>query len=60
MSTTSYPPTDYTAVLSAMADLTTEFGMESGDPCLHGRAHRRHSSMKTIFGFQRVCTLKVT
>ena len=37
-STTSYPPTDSTAVLSAMAGLTAEFGTESGDPCLHGRA----------------------
>ena len=39
VSTTSYPPTDCTAVLSAMAGLTAEFGMGSGDPCLHGRAH---------------------
>ena len=32
MSTTTYPPTDYTAVLSAMAGLTAEFGMGSGGP----------------------------
>lgn len=43
MSTTPYPPTDYTAVLSAKMGLTTEFGMESGDPHLYGRAHRGHS-----------------
>ena len=42
-STTSYPPTDSTAVLSAMAGLTAEFGTESGDPCLHGRARVRRS-----------------
>lgn len=42
MSATSYPPTDCTAVLSAMAGLTAEFGMGSGDPCLHGRAHAGH------------------
>ena len=35
---TAYPPTDCTAVLSAMAGLTAEFGMGSGDPCLHGSA----------------------
>ena len=45
MSTTSYPPTDCTAVLSAMAGLTAEFGMGSGDPCLHGRAHKGRSSV---------------
>ena len=33
-----YPPTACAAVLSAMAGLTAEFGMGSGDPCLHGRA----------------------
>ena len=44
-STTSYPPTDCTAVLSAMAGLTAEFGMGSGDPCLHGRAHKGRSSV---------------
>ena len=27
---TSYPPMDYTTVLSAMQSLTTEFGMGSG------------------------------
>ena len=43
MSRTSYPPTDYTAVLSAMRGLTTEFGMGSGDPSLYGSAHARHS-----------------
>ena len=43
MSRTSYPPTDYTAVLSAMRGLTTEFGMGSGDPSLYGSAHTRHS-----------------
>ncbi len=43
MSRTSYPPTDYTAVLSAMRGLTTEFGMGSGDPSLCGSAHTRHS-----------------
>ncbi len=46
VSTTSYPPTDCTAVLSAMAGLTAEFGMGSGDPCLHGRAHRAYSVVK--------------
>ena len=45
MSTTSYPPTDYTAVLLAMAGLTAEFGMGSGDPCLYGRAHKRYSQL---------------
>ena len=43
MSRTSYPPTDYTAVLLAMRGLTTEFGMGSGDPSLYGSAHTRHS-----------------
>ena len=32
MSRTPYPPTDYTAVLSAKRGLTTEFGMGSGVP----------------------------
>ena len=32
MCATSYPPTDYTAVLSAIQSLTTEFGMGSGVP----------------------------
>lgn len=35
---TPYPPTDYTAVLSATAGLTAGFGMGPGDPRLHGRA----------------------
>ena len=39
MSTTTYPPTDYTAVLSAIGGLTAGFGMGPGDPSLHGRAH---------------------
>ena len=43
MSRTPYPPTDYTAVLSAKRGLTTEFGMGSGDPPLYGSAHARHS-----------------
>ena len=59
MSTTSYPPTDYTAVLSAMRGLTTEFGMESGDPSLHGRALTGYSRMKTYSIF-KIRTLKVT
>ena len=42
-STAPYPPTDCTAVLSAMAGLTAEFGMGSGDPCLHGRAREGYS-----------------
>ena len=42
MSGTSYPPTDCTAVLSAMGSLTAEFGMGSGDPPLHGSAHAGH------------------
>ena len=40
-SATPYPPTDYSAVLSAMVGLTSEFGMGSGDPHLHGRARKR-------------------
>ena len=40
-----YPPTACAAVLSAMAGLTAEFGMGSGDPCLHGRAHKGRSSV---------------
>ena len=43
MSGTSYPPTDCTAVLSAMEGLTAEFGMGSGDPLLHGPAHAGRS-----------------
>ena len=43
MSRTPYPPTDYTAVLSAKRGLTTEFGMGSGDPPLHGSARGRRS-----------------
>ena len=39
-STTPYPPTDSTAVLSAKRGLTAEFGMGSGDPPLYGRARR--------------------
>ena len=39
MGGTTYPPTDCTAVLSAMGGLTAEFGMGSGDPPLHGPAH---------------------
>ena len=39
MGATPYPPTDYTAVLSATAGLTAGFGMGPGDPRLHGRAH---------------------
>lgn len=39
---TSYPPTDCTAVLSAMGSLTSEFGMGSGDPPLHGSARAGH------------------
>ena len=34
------------AVLSAMAGLTAEFGMGSGDPCLHGRAREGLSSSR--------------
>lgn len=44
MSRTPYPPTDYTAVLSAKGSLTTEFGMGSGDPSLYGSAHAGRSS----------------
>ena len=43
MGATPYPPTDYTAVLSATAGLTAGFGMGPGDPRLHGRAHGRCS-----------------
>ena len=43
MSGTPYPPTDYTAVLSAKRGLTAEFGMGSGDPPLSGSAHGRCS-----------------
>ena len=43
MSGTPYPPTDYTAVLSAKRGLTAEFGMGSGDPPLSGSAHVRCS-----------------
>ena len=39
MSGTAYPPTDCTAVLSAMGSLTAGFGMGPGDPPLHGSAH---------------------
>ena len=64
MSRTSYPPTDYTAVLSAMRGLTTEFGMGSGDPSLYGSAHTRHSPyMNLIYEVIRLRvlrTLKVT
>ena len=53
MSRTSYPPTDYTAVLSAKRGLTTEFGMGSGDPSLYGSAHTRHSLYEpNIFYYQ--------
>ncbi len=34
------------AVLSAMAGLTAEFGMESGDPCLRGRARAGRSGAR--------------
>ena len=54
MSTMSYPPTDYTAVLSAMAGLTTEFGMGSGDPCLHGRAHTGYSRMQHMMHLSKM------
>ena len=61
MSRTSYPPTDYTAVLSAMRGLTTEFGMGSGDPSLCGSAHTRHSCMNLSIYLSGVLgTLKVT
>ena len=54
MSGTSYPPTDCTAVLSAMGSLTAEFGMGSGDPPLHGSAHAGHwPCRETVFPFQR-------
>ena len=59
MSTTPYPPTDYTAVLSAKMGLTTEFGMESGDPHLYGRAHRGHSLCASMH-LSNSRTLKVT
>ena len=39
-----YPPADCTAVLSAMAGLTSEFGMGSGDPRLSGRARGGRSA----------------
>ena len=42
-SATPYPPTDSSAVLSAMAGLTAGFGMGPGDPCLHGRARAGRS-----------------
>ena len=64
MSRTSYPPTDYTAVLSAMRGLTTEFGMGSGDPSLYGSAHTRHSPYMNliyeVIRLQILRTLKVT
>ena len=53
MSRTTYPPTDYTAVLSAMRGLTTEFGMESGDPSLYGSAHTRHSVYEPEYAIVR-------
>lgn len=43
MGATPYPPTDYTAVLSATAGLTAGFGMGPGDPRLHGRARAGRS-----------------
>ena len=43
MSRTSYPSTACAAVLSAMGGLTSEFGMGSGDPSLHGSAHAGQS-----------------
>lgn len=43
MSGTAYPPTDCTAVLSAMGSLTAGFGMGPGDPPLHGSAHAGRS-----------------
>ena len=53
MSRTAYPPTDYTAVLSAMGSLTAEFGMGSGDPPLHGSAHAGHWPCdENLFGCQ--------
>ena len=53
MSRTAYPPTDSTAVLSAMGSLTAEFGMGSGDPPLHGSAHAGHWPCdENLFGCQ--------
>ena len=54
MSRTTYPPTDYTAVLSAMGSLTTEFGMGSGDPSLYGSAHARRWSNMLCINFYKV------
>ena len=49
MSGTAYPPTDCTAVLSAMGSLTAGFGMGPGDPPLHGSAHAGRSSLHEAY-----------
>ncbi len=60
MSGTSYPPTDCTAVLSAMGSLTAEFGMGSGDPPLHGSAHAGHWPCREAYSlFNQGATLGV-
>lgn len=49
MSGTAYPPTDCTAVLSAMGSLTAGFGMGPGDPPLHGSAHAGRSPARETY-----------
>lgn len=49
MSGTAYPPTDCTAVLSAMGSLTAGFGMGPGDPPLHGSAHAGRSPARDAY-----------
>ena len=49
MSGTAYPPTDCTAVLSAMGSLTAGFGMGPGDPPLHGSAHAGRSPARDSY-----------
>ena len=49
MSGTAYPPTDCTAVLSAMGSLTAGFGMGPGDPPLHGSAHAGRSPARESY-----------
>ena len=51
MSGTAYPPTDCTAVLSAMGSLTAGFGMGPGDPPLHGSAHAGRSPAREHIPF---------
>ena len=51
MSGPAYPPTDCTAVLSAMGSLTAGFGMGPGDPPLHGSAHAGRSPAREHIPF---------